>query len=145
MNRIYCFGNFIEGNYTVGFIRQVHLNPTRAKLNLTFKLLFIFSIVIAGALIIFHPTEQLIGKSMWLYPLIFIMRWLYVLSGPVMTGFYFAKAYGLNAGLYALAGPCVIGGIGLILWVNILLLKRIDSGTVLIPVILWLGAGGWAT
>jgi len=62
-----------------------------------------------------------------------------------MTGFYFTKAYGLKAGLYALIGPCVIGSIALILWINILILKRIDAGTVLIPVILWLGAGGWAT
>ncbi len=129
----------------MGFIRQVHLNPTRAKLSLTFKLLFIFSIVMAAALVIFHPTEQLIGESIWLYPLIFIMRWIYVLSGPVMTGFYFAKALGLKAGLYALIGPCVIGAFALILWINVLIMKRLDPQTVMIPVILWLGSGGWAT
>ncbi|MCB1681802.1 MAG: hypothetical protein KDI61_11915 [Alphaproteobacteria bacterium] len=129
----------------MGFIRKVYLNPTRAKFSLTFKLLGIFSVIISVALVIFHPASQLVGKSIWLYPLIFIFRWLYVLSGPIMTTFYFIKALGLEGGLRLLMGPCVIGGIALILWINILLIRKLEPQTVMIPVILWLGAGGWAT
>ncbi|MCB1841217.1 MAG: hypothetical protein KDI61_13295, partial [Alphaproteobacteria bacterium] len=62
-----------------------------------------------------------------------------------MTTFYFIKALGLEGGLRLLMGPCVIGGIALILWINILLIRKLEPQTVMIPVILWLGAGGWAT
>lgn len=129
----------------MGFIRQVHLNPTRAKLSLTVKFLFIFSILVTGMLFLFNPAQMLVVKSIWLFPLVVIIRLLYILSGPGVASFYIFKALGYKGLMKYVFFPLLIGAIALILWINILIIKRLDPQTVLIPVILWLIAGGWAT
>lgn len=125
----------------MGFIRRVDLNPRRAKVNLTVKLLMIFSPMITAALILFHPVGQLSHRSIWLYPLVFIVHWLYVLCGPTIAGFYLQKKFGL-----AIVGPPAgIAAVALILWLSIFFKKKIDPTTVFIPVLMWLIAGGWTT
>lgn len=125
----------------MGIIRIVDLNPKRAKLGLTFKLLGIFAPILTLALIILHPVEQLAGRSFWLYPLIFLVRLAYVLCGPALSGFYLHKKFGLTM----IGPPAAIGAIALLLWLSVFFKNKLHPQVIFLPIALWLIAGGWTT
>ena len=123
----------------MAFIRVVDLNPKRAKLRLTVKLLAIFSPMVTLVLLLFHPVPQLSARSLWLYPLTFIVRWIYVMCGPTLWGHYLYK----KLDPYIAGPPIAIAGLALLLWIVIYFKNRMEPQTVFLPVLLWLVSGGW--
>lgn len=120
---------------------MVDLNHRRAKLNLTFKLLGVFSVMLTVVLLLVHPVNQLSVRSLWLYPLVFIVHWLYVICGPTITGFYLYK----KMGLMTIGPPVAIGALAILLWFAVLSKKKLEPQIIFLPVVMWLVSGGWTT